>query len=75
MRRRASSLVGPGHLEILDERFSATSVRERFGYRDEWPRPDAQDVDRILEEMGEEPAREEAEEAKAHGTTPFPEVV
>ncbi len=69
------ALVGPEHLEIVDERFSSTSVRERFGYRDEWPRPDPEDVDRVLEEMGEAPGKEAAEEARAHGTTPFPEVV
>lgn len=50
-------------------------LRDRFGYRDEWLRPDPEDVDRVLEEMGEEPGQEEAEEEGAHGTTPFPEVV
>jgi hypothetical protein len=50
-------------------------VRERFGYRDGWPRPDPGDIDRVLEEMGEAPEEEAAEEARAHGTTPFPEVV
>lgn len=69
------SLVAPEQLELLDGRFSATSVRERFGYRDEWLRPDPEDVDRVLEEMGEEPGQEEAEEEGAQGTTPFPEVV
>jgi glutamate synthase domain-containing protein 2 len=69
------SLVRPEHLEILDERFSATSVRDHFDYRDEWIRPDPDDVDQILEEMGEEPGEEAIEEAGAHGTTPFPEVV
>jgi hypothetical protein len=69
------SLVRPEHLEVLDERFSATSVRDLFDYRDEWVRPEADDIERLLEEMGEEPGAEEEEEAEAHGTTPFPEVV
>ncbi len=66
------SLVAPEQLELLDGRFSATSVRDRFGYRDEWLRPDPEDVDRVLEEMGEEPGQEEAEEEVRKGPPRFP---
>jgi glutamate synthase domain-containing protein 2 len=66
------SLVTSEHLEILDERFGATSVRDMFGYAGGWGAADADDVHGLLEELGE--AGEEAEEEQAaHGVTPFPE--
>jgi glutamate synthase domain-containing protein 2 len=68
------SLVGSEHLELLDERFGATSVRELFGYERDWGVADEEDVAGLLEELGEDVSEEDAEEAAAHGATPFPEV-
>ena len=67
------SLVGSEHLELLDERFGATSVRELFGYQADWGLADPDDIDGMLEELGESLGEEEAEEAAASGATPFPE--
>jgi hypothetical protein len=67
------SLVGSEHLEILDERFHAKSVRELFGYESEWGLADEEDIDGLLEELGAGVGEEEEEEAAAHGVTPFPE--
>ena len=67
------SLVGAEHLEILDERFRATSVREQFGYEQGWGEADEEEIAGLLADLGEGIAEEEAEEAAAHGVTPFPE--
>jgi glutamate synthase domain-containing protein 2 len=67
------SLVTADHLEILDERFGAISVRELFGYEEGWGAAEADDVHGLLEELGEGVSEEESEEAAAHGVTPFPE--
>ncbi|HLM26056.1 MAG TPA: FMN-binding glutamate synthase family protein [Thermoleophilaceae bacterium] len=67
------SLVGSDHLELLDEQFSGTSVRELFGYEKDWAMADGAEVAALLEELGEDVAEEELEEAAAHGVTPFPE--
>jgi glutamate synthase domain-containing protein 2 len=67
------SLVGSEHLELLDERFGATSVRELFGYEPQWGLADEQDIEGLLEELGEGIGEEEEEEAAAHGVMPFPE--
>src|SRR5215213_5477763 len=61
------SLVGPEHLELIDERFGATSVRELFGYHPRWGLADADDIHGLLEELGEDAREEEVEEAAAHG--------
>jgi glutamate synthase domain-containing protein 2 len=68
------SLVGSDHLELIDERFGATSVRELFGYEPGWGRADQDEIEGMLEELGEGLGEEEEEEAAAHGATPFPEV-
>ena len=68
------SLVGSEHLEMLDERFGARSIRELFGYERHWGVADAEDIEGMLEELGEGLGEEEAEESAAHGATPFPEV-
>jgi glutamate synthase domain-containing protein 2 len=67
------SLVTADHLEILDDQFRATSVREMFGYEQGWGAADEQDIDGLLEELGEDASEEERDEAAAHGVTPFPE--
>lgn len=67
------SLVTADHLEILDGRFGATSVREMFGYEEGWGAADEHDISGMLEELGEGIGQEEQEETAAHGTTPFPE--
>src|SRR4051794_40873851 len=68
------SLVGSEHLELVDERFHATSVRALFGYQPQWGVADREDVEGMLEELGESVTEEEEEEAAASGATPFPEV-
>ena len=68
------SLVGSEHLELLDERFGATSVRDLFGYEPGWGLADAEEIDDLLDELGEGIGEEEEEERAAHGATPFPEV-
>jgi glutamate synthase domain-containing protein 2 len=68
------SLVGSEHLELIDERFEATSVRQAFGYEPGWGRADEEEVEGLLEELGEGLGEEEEEEQAAHGATPFPEV-
>jgi glutamate synthase domain-containing protein 2 len=68
------SLVGSEQLELVDERFGATSVRELFGYQPQWGIADREDVEGMLEEIGESLGEEEEEEAAATGATPFPEV-
>jgi glutamate synthase domain-containing protein 2 len=68
------SLVGSEHLEVLDERFGATTVRDLFGYEAHWGVADEDEIEGMLEELGEGIAEEEEEEAAAHGATPFPEV-
>jgi glutamate synthase domain-containing protein 2 len=67
------SLVGSEHLELLDTQFSGTSVRELFGYEEGWAMADREQVESLLEELGEDLTEEEEEEAAAHGVTPFPE--
>src|SRR4051794_3175247 len=67
------ALVGSEHLELVDERFGATSVRDLFGYQPHWGLADAEDIDGLLEELGEDAGEEEVEEAAAHGVAPFPE--
>jgi glutamate synthase domain-containing protein 2 len=67
------SLVGSEHLELLDEQFSGTSVRQLFGYEEGWAMADREEVDGLLAELGEDVSEEEREEAAAHGVTPFPE--
>jgi glutamate synthase domain-containing protein 2 len=68
------SLVGSEHLELVDERFHATSVRELFGYQPQWGLADEEDVEGMLEELGESVSEEEQEEAATTGATPFPEI-
>jgi glutamate synthase domain-containing protein 2 len=68
------SLVGSEHLELLDERFGATSVRDLFGYEPGWGRADEEEIEGMLEELGEGLGEEEEEEQAAHGATPFPEI-
>jgi len=68
------SLVGSEHLELIDERFGAKSVRELFGYEPGWGLADEEEIEGMLEELGEGLGEEEEEEAAAHGATPFPEV-
>jgi glutamate synthase domain-containing protein 2 len=68
------ALVGTDHLELLDERFGHTSVRELFGYEVGWGMADAEEVEGMLEELGEGLGEEEEEERAASGATPFPEV-
>ena len=68
------SLVGSEHLELVDERFGATSVRELFEYQPGWGRADEEEIEGMLEELGEGIGEEEEEEAAAHGATPFPEI-
>jgi hypothetical protein len=67
------SLVTADHLEVLDDHFGARSVREMFGYEEGWGAAEEQDVNGLLEELGEGVAEEEQAEAAAHGSTPFPE--
>jgi hypothetical protein len=67
------ALVTADHLEILDDRFGARSVRDLFGYEEGWGAADADEIDGLLEELGEGIGEEEQEEAAAHGVTPFPE--
>jgi hypothetical protein len=67
------ALVTADHLEILDESFGARSVREIFGYEEGWGRADEDDIEGLLEELGQGVAEEEQEEASAHGVVPFPE--
>jgi hypothetical protein len=67
------SLVGSEHLELLDERFGATSVRDLFGYEPQWGLADERDVEGLLEELGEGITEEAEDEAAAHGVMPFPE--
>ncbi len=31
------ALVGPGHVEIISERFGSAPLGEVFGYRADWP--------------------------------------
>jgi glutamate synthase domain-containing protein 2 len=66
------ALVTSDHLEILDDRFGATSVREMFGYEQGWGAAEEDEVEGLLEELGEGVAAEEQEERAAHGL-PFPE--
>jgi glutamate synthase domain-containing protein 2 len=66
------ALVTADHLEILDDRFGSTSVREMFGYEQGWGAADEDEVEGLLEELGEGVAAEEEEEQAAHGL-PFPE--
>src|SRR4051812_44218907 len=68
------ALVGSEHLELLDERFHAKSVRELFGYEAHYGVADAGEVAGLLEELGEAVGEEEEQEAAAHGVTPFPEI-
>jgi glutamate synthase domain-containing protein 2 len=68
------SLVTADHLEILDDRFGARSVRDLFGYEEGWGAADRDEIHGLLEELGEAVGDEEQEEAAAHGVTPFPEV-
>jgi glutamate synthase domain-containing protein 2 len=68
------ALVGSEHIEILDERFGSTPLRDLFGYHPEWGLADREDIEGLLEELGEGLGEEEEEEAAAHGSTPFPEV-
>src|SRR5204862_537761 len=70
----AAPLVSTDHVEILDERFGGTSVREMFGYEEGWGAAEEGDVEGLLEELGEGAGEEEQEEAAAHGVTPFPEI-
>jgi glutamate synthase domain-containing protein 2 len=67
------SLVTSDHLEILDDHFGARSVREMFGYEEGWGAADADEIDGLLEELGESEGEEAEEEQAAHGVTPFPE--
>jgi glutamate synthase domain-containing protein 2 len=67
------ALLGGEHLELLDERFGARSVRELFGYAEGWGMADREEIEGLLEELGEGVGEEEEEEAAAHGATPFPE--
>jgi glutamate synthase domain-containing protein 2 len=67
------SLVGSEHLELIDERFGAKSIREVFGYQPQWGLANEEEIAGLLEELGEGVAEEEEEEAAAHGVTPFPE--
>jgi glutamate synthase domain-containing protein 2 len=68
------ALVGSEHLELLDDRFGASTIRELFGYEAHWGVADRDDVAGLLEELGEAVSEEEEQEAAAHGATPFPEV-
>jgi glutamate synthase domain-containing protein 2 len=67
------SLVTADHLELLDDHFSGITVREKFGYEEGWGAADTDEIEGLLEELGEGVAEEESEEAAAHGVTPFPE--
>jgi glutamate synthase domain-containing protein 2 len=67
------ALVGSEHLELVDERFGATSVRELFGYQPHWGLADSEDIAGLLEELGEDAGDEEVEEAASRGVRPFPE--
>jgi glutamate synthase domain-containing protein 2 len=67
------SLVTADHLEILDDHFGAVSVREMFGYEEGWGAAEEEDVEGLLEELGEAAGEEAEEEEAAHGLTPFPE--
>jgi glutamate synthase domain-containing protein 2 len=67
------SLVSADHLELLDERFGSTGVRELFGYEEGWGVADEEEIEGLLEELGEGIEEEDEEEAAAHGVTPFPE--
>src|SRR3954452_14973590 len=68
------SLVTADHLEVLNDHFEGVSVREMFGYEEGWGSADREEIEGLLEELGEGARDEEAEEAAAHGVTPFPEV-
>src|SRR4051794_27241561 len=68
------ALVGARHLELIDERFGATTIQDVFGYEDGWGEAAAEDVEGMLEELGNTLSSEEREEAAARGTTPFPEI-
>ncbi len=67
------ALVGSEHLELLDERFGATTVRELFGYEHDWGLADREEIEGLLEKLGEGIREEDVEEAAASGATPFPE--
>lgn len=52
------ALVGPEHLEILDDRFGATRLAEVFGYAPGWCRPslaDSEEIRRLMGLMGSSP--------------------
>jgi hypothetical protein len=68
------SLVTADHLEVLDDHFGGVSVREMFGYEEGWGSADREEIEGLLDELGEGVGEEEAEETAAHGVTPFPEV-
>jgi glutamate synthase domain-containing protein 2 len=68
------SLVTADHLEVLNDHFHGVSVREMFGYEEGWGSADREEIEGLLEELGEGAREEESEEAAAHGVTPFPEV-
>jgi hypothetical protein len=59
---------------VLNDHFEGVSVREMFGYEEGWGSADREEIDGLLEDLGEGAGEEESEEAAAHGVTPFPEV-
>ena len=48
---RHPALVGPEHFEMLDDSFGSRTVREVFGYEEDWSLPTAADQEEINEIM------------------------
>lgn len=45
------ALVGPGDLEVIDDRFGSRPFADVFGYRDSWGRPSVHDQEAIVATM------------------------
>ena len=48
---RHPALVGPEHFELIDDSFGSRTVREVFGYEEDWSLPTAADQEEINEIM------------------------